>query len=434
MSDFSDTVFFAGDTISVEFQVDDVYGKPVEYVIKGFGSKEFTSCDSGVAQVVVGSDICGYKNTFLEIKVTDDNLNSQNSQSMSSVGVFMNSTKPLEIDYGYSICEISENEYMMLGSNYLIKFNNKGHMTWNKSIDLQLDNPSIYKVTNNEFIIMGTSEPTEEAGRKSVLINIDSIGNIKWQKEYSNQNDSYDIVYSVTKTFDNGYLLATSSRIPGGNNVVGVFIKTDRNGDVEWKKAYGEVNQMFLDTPMLALQTLDNDYIFSSITKNKIWIVKVNSVGDELFEIILENEFAINKINAMSITNDNSIILASLKTNGVCLLSKIDRDGTIIWDKEYDMGDAININTIIETSDNGYIVVGETREGNRDIFMIKTDIDGSELWRSFIGGREWDTGNGIIETSDGGYIISGTMYNSNEMRPFASWFKTDAKGNTVLFE
>jgi len=73
-------------------------------------------------------------------------------------------------------------------------------------------------------------------------------------------------------------------------------------------------------------------------------------------------------------------------------------------------------NSVIETSDGGYLVVGRTASfgaGLGDIYIVKLRADGS-LDSSFgnggtltIGGSGNDEGQAVIETSDGGYLIAG---------------------------
>ena len=83
-----------------------------------------------------------------------------------------------------------------------------------------------------------------------------------------------------------------------------------------------------------------------------------------------------------------------------------------------------------QTSDGGYIVVGETNSfGELDIFLIKTDAKGNIQWAKTYEVMDFEYASYVQQTSDGGYIVAGWT------RSFgAGWgdiflIKTDAKGN-----
>ncbi|MFC1849878.1 hypothetical protein ACFL27_06680 [candidate division CSSED10-310 bacterium] len=85
-----------------------------------------------------------------------------------------------------------------------------------------------------------------------------------------------------------------------------------------------------------------------------------------------------------------------------------------------------------QTSDGGYIVVGETYSygaGSLDIYLIKADEFGNEIWSRTYGGDRADHGSQVHQTNDGGYIISGYTGNFGVPDVNIVLLKTDSMGN-----
>ncbi len=83
-----------------------------------------------------------------------------------------------------------------------------------------------------------------------------------------------------------------------------------------------------------------------------------------------------------------------------------------------------------QTSDGGYIVVGETNSfGELDIFLIKTDAKGNVQWAKTYEVMDFEYASSVQQTSDGGYIVAGftTSFGADDWNIFL--IKTDAKGN-----
>lgn len=84
------------------------------------------------------------------------------------------------------------------------------------------------------------------------------------------------------------------------------------------------------------------------------------------------------------------------------------------WQWQWAHGSAVseeNIHSMVQTSDGGYIAVGD-RLGSavgstRDIMVIRTDADGSVLWERLIDGSGLDRAFSVVETADGGFAVAG---------------------------
>ena len=91
-------------------------------------------------------------------------------------------------------------------------------------------------------------------------------------------------------------------------------------------------------------------------------------------------------------------------------------------------------NKIINTSDNGYIVVGGTfsiGQGSDDIYMLKIDSSAKSLWLKTFGGAGGEKANSIVQTYDGGYAIAGWTSSFGSGSIDALLLKTDESGNLL---
>ncbi len=90
-------------------------------------------------------------------------------------------------------------------------------------------------------------------------------------------------------------------------------------------------------------------------------------------------------------------------------------------------------NSVIQTSDGGYALVGWTDSygnGYYNFWLVKTDASGNQQWAQTYGSSGDSEAYSVVQTSDGGYAIGGYT-NSTGNGIYSFWLvKTDSKGNT----
>ena len=102
----------------------------------------------------------------------------------------------------------------------------------------------------------------------------------------------------------------------------------------------------------------------------------------------------------------------------------------IEWHYVYNgSGEESHPHYVIETSDRGFLMIGETGfiwNNTAKIYAVKTDSSGSLIWEKEFGDEGYNLGNGCVETPDGNYVIAGTLNFD------AALIKVDAlTGNTL---
>ena len=109
----------------------------------------------------------------------------------------------------------------------------------------------------------------------------------------------------------------------------------------------------------------------------------------------------------------------------------------ITFEKTYGgpLDDVGNKSGVYQTSDGGYIITSGTNSfgaGLFDVYLIKTDSLGDTIWTSTYGDSNTNMGYSVLQTSDGGYIITGNTYATpfDEDRDVYI-VKTDSNGDTL---
>ncbi len=292
------------------------------------------------------------------------------------------------------------------------------NIEWYTKSQTDISNPSIRQTSNGGYIITGTTFLADV-----ILLKVDGIGNEEWNKTYGGKKKDGGL--SVQQTFDGGYIISgyTFSFGSGENDVY--LIKTDMNGNEEWNKTFGGPSG---DKGYCVQQTIDGGYIISGNTQsfgaggNDIYIIKTNRNGNEEWNKAFGGPNLDEGYYVQQTSDGGYIITGKVDVNNFYLL-KIDGNGTKEWDKTFGGHCGYSVQ---QTFDGGYIIVGSSqffRTRLTDIYLLKTDGDGNEEWNYTFGGPGLDMGYSVQQTSDGGYIIAGKANGSN-----IYLLKTDVNG------
>lgn len=125
-----------------------------------------------------------------------------------------------------------------------------------------------------------------------------------------------------------------------------------------------------------------------------------------------------DRASSLELTSDGGYVVAASSTsfspNPLDLefwVFKVDSQGNVEWEKTYGGPDGDEAEAIVETSDGGYLVAGETSSfsADADLWLLKLDSDGDIEWEKAYGGSSDNAIFGSIrQTSDTGYIVAAT--------------------------
>jgi predicted secreted protein len=102
------------------------------------------------------------------------------------------------------------------------------------------------------------------------------------------------------------------------------------------------------------------------------------------------------------------------------------------WSKTYGGTGYENARCMIQTSDGGYALAGDTESfgaGNKDFWLVKTDGSGNMNWNQTYGGNRAEIAFSVVETSDGGYALAGRTMSFGAVMADYCLVKVGASGN-----
>ncbi len=241
----------------------------------------------------------------------------------------------------------------------------------------------------------------------------------------------------VRQTFDGGYIVA------GRRNAVATFfsndailMKTDSLGDIEWLKVYGTSfdDDWFDDVQ----QTTDSGYIACGYIpqpgmQENIYVVKTDKNGDTLWTRAWGSNLG-DICSSISQTYDGGYIAAGRWADSSGFLIKLDTQGDTIWTRIFYNYNGTVLYSVCQTADSGFVATGvlyaPSLNLNLEVYVVRVDKNGNTLWEKNYGYTDADYGFSIKELPDGNYIVGG--YSWQPPNNYDSYLlKLNSSGDTL---
>lgn len=304
-------------------------------------------------------------------------------------------------DYANSGIQTSDGGYMLVGSTgnperiWVVKTDWTGAVSWTKiypaSWGVSERASSVVQTDDGGFTMAGW---TNSLGNGDfLLLKTDANGNIQWKNNYGGAQ--IDFAECVIRTFDGGYAIAGWTE-SFGTSRDGYFVKTDENGTLQWSRVYGGTGS---DGTNSVVQTSEGGYAIaggtnSSGTGEHFWLVKADPSGTQIWS----KTYGVPSAWAKCViqTSDSGYAMVGV---GSPDFIKTDASG----DQQFAFSYPGELECVIQTRDGGYALGGINKPN-----LIKTDDNGIMQWSRSLGGEGWNSVNSVMQTSDGGYTIAGS--------------------------
>ena len=194
-------------------------------------------------------------------------------------------------DNNYLIAASSDSEDFNITNNkgtydfWVLKIASDGNLIWEKSFGgSEIEEPrGITNTNDGNFVIVGDTRSQDKdvsinnGGADLWIIKISTDGNLIWEKTHG--GSSFDVARSISKTQDNGFIIAGNSRSSDvgftnqGQNDAWI-LKVDNSGNKVWQKFIGGSQ---------------NEFLFDAIELNNQSIIAVGETSSSDNQI-LENK------------------------------------------------------------------------------------------------------------------------------------------------
>lgn len=238
-------------------------------------------------------------------------------------------------------------------------------ITWEKRYNNTLEiGFDICNADNGNFYIIGA---TEDATTSNYLIKIKPNGDTIWTRIIGNNIPSFG--YSITESGDGGCIFS-------GRWDEAYTVKINSNGGIEWIKFYGGSNIRIWDI----IKCPDNGYIACGTKDFNGYFFKIDSLGNFEWEqeIIATNYL---EFYTISTAHNGGYVLCGLKRDtqfgaNEAYIYRIDDQGNIIWDEEFNPFGSDGYAESIIKIDNGYLISGKytnLSDTTGRVYILRTD-------------------------------------------------------------
>jgi len=252
---------------------------------------------------------------------------------------------------------------------------------------------------------------------------------------------SDDGAFSIIQSSDGGYVVAGGTESFGAGEDDFYVVKLDSNGNVVWTKTIGG---SLTDVAYSIIQSSDGGYVVAGRTssfgagRDDFYVVKLDSSGNVLWTKTIGGSSDDGASSIMQSSDGGYVVAGETRSFGAgeddFYVVKLDSNGNVVWTKTIGGSDLDVATSIIQSSDGGYVVAGYTYSfgaGAADFYVVKLDSSGNVVWTKTIGGSFWDFAHSIIQSSDGSYVVAGWTESFGEGNGDIYLVKLDSSGNVV---
>ncbi|WP_440421449.1 hypothetical protein [Paenibacillus sp. SAFN-054] len=333
-------------------------------------------------------------------------------------------------DGGYlatgTVYEAENPEDYPLQKAYVVKVDAEGQVEWEQKLVHKYTSHTAYlakETKDGGYLVLGSSRSDGEPKDELYLIRLDSSGKVLW--ETVKEDPSIDSTpVSALEMDDGSFMIAGRGMVSWVAYERAYILKIDANGNEQWYNKYSFTGSDFFTD---LIPATDGGYIaightgmaeYESKEYDAMLVMKLDDQGKEVWS----KEFVDPRTQwtAYSIvpSEDGGYAILSRKSNNdkrSALLTKINLEGQVQWEKTYTDGDNSELYTRLVRTKDGYAMLGEhtttnsLNERKSQYGVLRVNTNGGLISRELFKGPPITSVGKAAETADGGFIFPGTV-------------------------
>jgi uncharacterized repeat protein (TIGR01451 family) len=308
---------------------------------------------------------------------------------------------------------------------YLVKTDIDGRQEWAKRLGRQNINERGNAVVQNPdgtYLVVGTAytDSVDTDGRVFIA-KLNARGDSLWTRMLLANNYCTDAAYSVIRLRDgSGYMVAGTVCRPGLNIKDDIFLmRLDLAGNPVWHQVYGDASNF--EFPRQVVETRDGQFTivgvvgFYGVDNLRGLVLRTDRNGNQLWKKQI-GQYELNDCTSVIADEQGGVILAGVETNNnftpVSFLARYAANGQQIWKTTYDA--FIWALRLMHAREGGYLLIAGNFGGKRNREWLRTDSIGNTLVRKKI--HSFSTTDDMADATfntEGGLLILGERVLSN---------------------
>ncbi len=298
---------------------------------------------------------------------------------------------------------------------YIIRTVPGGSVMWSEFIGGDGDDfaYSVILDSDSNFVIVGETEDDATGDFDIWLLKFDGGGDTLWTATYG--TPQHDAGLSVAETPDGGYIIAGYTGDLGTEQAY--FVKTDGGGEMIWARTY---SNMTIVNEVCNVEA--GGFIATGFTddgphgRDDFYLIRLNDSGDSLWAKNSGGDF--NDVgNSIIETSDGGFLIAGDSYSyGIPVFSgihlrKVDSSGDSVWAVNYTAMSDYTANSVAPLGTNDYLIAGSAEiASNIDFFILALDETGDSLWARLYGTLGTDIAYSAVQLADTGVVAAGVTF------------------------
>ncbi len=339
-----------------------------------------------------------------------------------------------KMDYFTDVVEDINGGFAVLGSTlpaghksyefWLLRFNENGDTIWTKTLGTDFDDfpKKIIQDADGGYLILGMSKDSDS--EKVILIKTNTDGVEKWRKTFEDEN--FYIGQDIVSDGENGFLLV-GSKSPVKEKPNRWLAKIDDNGKVPWEKSYSG-DQMGLCKAVKRLPV--GGYVIAGQVQmpgKKLcdsWITRLDKNCEPIWSSQISSTDVKSWPECVCCSPDSFLMMVGWQ--GSCMndinsadpifdfdlsLTRIDKNGKIVWTKNIKREGSEGGNSVAIRPDGKFVIAGIKQTsflGKIGPWLLVVDSNGKEISENVIQLHCLnDQAAKVINCKDGGIVVVG---------------------------